>query len=67
MAVCAKSVILGCEDSLDGTHKSSALTGEVAVGLSLESGLEKVAASDTYAEGDGALISLACGILEDGV
>ena len=63
----AQGLELGEKYALDGTHQGSALSCEVRIYLTLEVGLEEVAGSNGYAEGEGAFERTARSILVHGV
>ena len=65
MSVLAENLILCQEKALDCAHQGTALTGKVRGCLTLESGLEEVAGTDTDTEGDCAVVGFSGHILID--
>ncbi len=63
MAILAQHLVLGKKQTLNGTHKRTALTGQVGSGLAWESGLEHVARTDSDADSQRTLQSFARSIL----
>ena len=67
MSVLAQHLILRLEQSFDGTHERSALTGKIACSLALERCLEQIARAYAYAEGYSLVLRPARRILIDGI
>lgn len=56
---------MSLEETLDGTHQDTTLTDEIRVDFLVEGGLIQVSGTNTDTKGNGALLSLAGGILEN--